>query len=161
MAARLYKTPGQFKDENNFAGQTAFVDFNLVKCTLVKSFDFYQALPHPVSKAVFIMFVVSEVHPFLAGNGRVARVMMNAELVKAGESKIIIPTVYRDDYMGALKKLTRQSDTASYIRMLQRALEFSGNIHHSDMDEMQHYLEQSNAFSEHTEAHLKIIPPST
>ncbi|GAI76162.1 unnamed protein product, partial [marine sediment metagenome] len=29
-----------------------------------------------------IMFVISEIHPFLDGNGRIARVMMNAELVK-------------------------------------------------------------------------------
>jgi len=30
-----------------------------------------------------MMFLVSEVHPFLDGNGRIARVMMNAELILA------------------------------------------------------------------------------
>ena len=52
------------------------------------------------------MFLLSEIHPFLDGNGRLARVMMNAELVRENQSKIIIPTVFREDYMGALKKLT-------------------------------------------------------
>jgi Fic family protein len=157
LSAREDKNPGQFKDKNNFAGITSFVDFNLVKGTLIQSFDLYNALDHPFSKATFIMFVLSEIHPFLDGNGRNSRVMMNAELVKEAQSKIIIPTVFRDDYMGALRKLTRQGDAAPYIRMLQKAQEFSENIFGDDMTEVQEYLNQCNAFSEHTEAKLKII----
>ena len=157
LSAREDKNPGQFKDKNNFAGITSFVDFNLVKGTLIQSFDLYNALDHPFSKATFIMFVLSEIHPFLDGNGRNSRVMMNAELVKEAQSKIIIPTVFRDDYMGALRKLTRQGDAAPYIRMLQKAQEFSENIYGDDMTEVQEYLNQCNAFSEHTEAKLKII----
>ena len=157
LSARESKNPGMFKDRNNFAGQTSFVDLTLVRGTLVKSFDFYQALEHPFSKAVYMMFVISEVHPFLDGNGRIARVMMNAELTKEGQSKIIIPTVYRDDYMGALKKLTRQQKPDPYIRMLQHAHEFSETIYNDDMDAMQDHLKQCNAFTEHTEAQLKIV----
>ena len=157
LNAREYKNPGQFKDKNNFAGSTSFVDFNLVKGTLMQSFDLYNALEHPFSKAAYIMFVLSEVHPFLDGNGRIARVMMNAELVKAAQSKIIIPTVFRDDYMGALRRITRKGDTGPYIRMLKKAHEFSENIFGDDMNEMQAYLNQCNAFSEHTEAKLKIV----
>ena len=157
LSVREDKNPGQFKDKNNFAGSTSFVDYNLVKGTLIQSFDLYKALEHPFSRAAYMMFVLSEVHPFLDGNGRIARVMMNAELVKSEQSKIIIPTVFRDDYMGALRKLTRKSDTGPYIRMLQKAQEFSENIFGDDMREMQDYLKQCHAFSEPTEAKLKII----
>ena len=157
LEARPDKNPGLFKDRNNFAGLTAFVDINLVKGTLIQSFDFYKALDHPFSKAAFIMFVISEVHPFLDGNGRIARIMMNAELVKAGQSKIIIPTVYRDDYLGTLRKLTRQSDPKPYIAMLQRVYDFSENIYGDDYNVMLDYLIQCNSFSEHTEAKLIII----
>jgi Fic family protein len=129
LSARTDKKPGLFKDKNNFAGSTAFVDFNLVKGTLEKGFDYYNALLHPFSKAAFIMFLLSEIHPFLDGNGRLARIMMNAELTKENQTKIIIPTVFREDYMGALKKLTKQGDCESYIMMLQRAHEFSENIY--------------------------------
>ena len=52
------------------------------------------------------------------GNGRIVRVMMNAELSAKRLSKIIIPTVYREDYMGALRKLTRQRVADAYVRML-------------------------------------------
>lgn len=157
LSAREDKNPGLFKDKNNFAGSTSFVDFNLVKGTLIQSFDLYKALDHPFARAAFMMFMLSEVHPFLDGNGRVARVMMNAELVKAGQSKIIIATVFRDDYMGALRKLTRQSDTDPYIRMLQKAHEFSENIFSDDINEMRSDLEKCNAFIEHTEARLRVI----
>lgn len=103
------------------------------------------------------MFLVSEIHPFLDGNGRIARVMMNAELVKNSQTKIIIPTVYRDDYLGALRRLTRQYDPLTYIRMMQRAWEFSATIVGDDMDAMEKHLEASNAFKEHDEARLKIL----
>lgn len=65
--ARLNKNPGQFKNKNNYAGNTAFVDMTLTRGTLIKGFDFYKALIHPFAKAAYIMFMVSEVHPFLDG----------------------------------------------------------------------------------------------
>lgn len=104
------------------------------------------------------MFIVSEVHPFLDGNGRIARVMMNAEMVRQGQSKIIIPTVYRDDYMGALRRLTRQHDPDAYLRMLQRAHEFSATVVGDDLDAMKNHLEKSNAFKVHDQARLRILP---
>ncbi|WP_348800566.1 Fic family protein [Flavobacterium adhaerens] len=157
LGARTSKKPGQFKDKNNRAGETHFVDHTLVRGTLIKAFDYYQALQEPFAKASYIMFIISEIHPFLDGNGRIARVMMNAELVKANQTRIIIPTVYRDDYLGALRRLTRNDDPKVYIRMLQRAQEFSATLIANNMDELENHLTFSNAFKEHDEAKLKII----
>jgi Fic family protein len=89
LEARPEKNPGLFKDRNNFAGLTSFVDFNLVRGTLIQSFDFLKHLITPFLRAAFIMFVLSEVHPFLDGNGRIARIMMNAELVKQGNQRLL------------------------------------------------------------------------
>jgi Fic family protein len=158
LGARTSKKPGQFKDKNNRAGETHFVDHTLVRGTIIKGFDYYQALQEPFAKAAYIMFMISEIHPFLDGNGRIARVMMNAELVKANQTRIIIPTVYRDDYLGALRRLTRNDDPAAYIRMLQRAQEFSASLLASDMQALENHLTLCNAFKEHDEAKLKIIP---
>ncbi|MDQ2864584.1 MAG: Fic family protein [Bacteroidota bacterium] len=157
ISARTSKNPGYFKDRNNRAGETHFVDYTLVKGTLIKGFDYYQSLTAPFSRAAYIMFMISEVHPFLDGNGRVARVMMNAELVKQGQSKIIIPTVYREDYMLALRRLTRQHEPSAYIKMLMRVHEFSSTITGDDMDAMQNQLDASSAFKEHDKSRLKII----
>ena len=63
--------------------------------------NFYQALEHPFEKHFYDVYD-KEVHPFNDGNGRISRIMMNAELVAADQSKIIIPTVFREDYLNAL-----------------------------------------------------------
>lgn len=158
LSARKSKNPGEFKDKNNRAGDTEFVDMKLVPGTLKKGYEWYSLLQHPFAKAAYMMFLISEVHPFLDGNGRIARVMMNAEFSSKGLSKIIIPTVYREDYMGAIKKLTRQRESDAYIRMLLRAWEFSSYVYDDNLDHMEEYLKECNAFLTHKEGYLKIIP---
>lgn len=157
LSAREAKKPGEFKDQNNQAGDTYFVDYQLVRGTLIRGFDYYRNLKDPFAKAAYMMFLVSEVHPFNDGNGRIARVMMNAELVAAEQSKIIIPNVYRIDYLGALRKLTRQQETETCIRMLQRAHLFSSTIKGESTDEMQSILTESNAFLEGDGDILQIV----
>lgn len=157
LRARISKKPGEFKDKNNRAGNTEFVDKDLVVGTLKKGFEWYSLLQHPFSKAAYMMFLISEVHPFLDGNGRIARVMMNAELTTAGFSKIIIPTVYREDYIGSLKQFTNQRTPDAYIRMLTRAWQFSFNIYSDDREEMEDILNRSDAFKEPKYGQMKII----
>lgn len=156
LKAREFMKPGQFKEQNYKAGQTHFVDFNLVRGTLIKGLEYYRALKHAFSKAAYMMFMISEVHPFLDGNGRIARVMMNAELVKENESKIIIPTVCRIDYIGALRRLSRKKDPVTYVNMLKRAHEFSYKIIAENMDETDNYLKKCNAFNDDEDSILKF-----
>lgn len=157
LQSRTSKKPGEFKDRNNRAGNTEFVDWQLVTGTLKKGFDWYSLLREPFAKAVYMMFLVSEVHPFLDGNGRIARVMMNVELSAKGLSKIIIPTVYREDYMGALRKLTRQRIADAYVNMLLRAYEFSSTLYGENIEEMENHLIECDAFKEPKEGKLKIL----
>ena len=157
LSARPDKNPGLFKDRNNFAGNNAFVDHLLVRGTLIKGFEFYNALEHPFARAVFMKFMISEVHPFLDGNGRLARIMMNAELVAAQQSKIIIPTVLREDYVGSLRRLTRQGETDTYIRVMDKAQQFSEKLYGDDREAMESYLHKCEAFSEPQEGKLKIL----
>ena len=157
MSARIDKNPGQFKERNNRAGSTHFVDFKLVRGTLIQGFEFYKALTNPFAKAAYIMFLVSEVHPFDDGNGRIARIMMNAELVNKNNSKIIIPTVYRDDYLLTLKKITNQKEPNSYVEMMTKAYKFSSNLDANNYDNLYQYLEAHNAFFESDDGKRLII----
>jgi Fic family protein len=75
-----------------------------------------------------VMFVLTEVHPFTDGNGRLARAFMNAELVAAGEWRVVVPTVYRDDYLGGLRALSRQDHAVPFILMLDQAQRFTGSV---------------------------------
>ena len=148
MRARPAMLPGQFKVKENRAGNTYFVRPDEVVGTLERGFELLVGLPSPAAKALFVMYIVSEVHPFEDGNGRIARLMMNAELTVAGESKIIIPTVSREDYLLNLRRLSRQHDAMVYIRMMRRAHAFSHWLDPTGYDQLRRQLESANAFAE-------------
>jgi len=156
LAGRPEKQPGRFKEKENRAGDTVFVSPELVAGTLMKGFEPYQALDDPLARAMYMMFLIAEVHPFADGNGRIARVMLNAELVHGHRARIIIPTVYREDYLLALRALTRQGNTDPYIRMLDRAQEFTASIDFSDFDRALMQLREADAFREPHEGRLRI-----
>lgn len=156
MQARPDKHPGSYKTKVNQAGSTVFVAPELVNGTLERGFEFYRALEEPFQRAVFMMMLVSEVHPFADGNGRTARIMMNAELVAGGQERIIIPTAYRTDYLGALKAFSKNGQTAPLIRMLDVAQSYTGMIDWSDFERARTMLDETNAFAEGADAKLRI-----
>ena len=157
MREREDCNPGQFKDKNNQAGNTLFVDHRLVRGTLIQAFKYYAALKEPMARAIFIMFMISEVHPFIDGNGRIARIMMNAELFRGGQSRIIVPTVFREDYILALRKLTRLKEPDAYIRVMEKLHKFSENLYGDNFEDLNNYLTECNAYEEPEKAHLKYI----
>lgn len=157
LEGRPHMNPGVFKMKNNRAGQTEFVDHRLVKGTLSQGFKYYAALTDPFARAIFMMFMISEVHPFNDGNGRMARVMMNAELVRADHSRIIVPTVFREDYILALRKLTRHKDPMAYINVMTKLHQFSDNLYGTDFTELKNYLALCNAYEDPSRAKLRII----
>jgi len=154
MDGREETLPGRFKDKMNRAGNTVFVKPDEVKGTLSKGFSIYKQLKPGVSRALFMMFLVSEIHPFVDGNGRIARIMMNAEFDIANECRIIIPTVYREDYLLALRRLSRQQDPSPYVRMMLKAQAFTHSIPFEDYNQALIRLRAANAFMEPNEAKL-------
>ena len=98
------------------------------------------------------MFLISEVHPFADGNGRAARVMMNAELIGAGEERIVIPTVYRSNYLAALKALTQTGTPDPLIRTLDYAQRWTGAVEWGELNATRRELDGCNAFLDPGEA---------
>lgn len=82
--------------------------------------------------------------------------MMNAELTAADMPKIIIPSVYRIDYIDALKRLTQNGEPSTIIRALERVRLFSSGLDGSDYDTLREYLEQCNAFRDEQEYILRF-----
>ena len=146
MESRSDKRPGEFKLTENRAGSTVFVAPDLVAGTLEQGFDLCRSLETPFQRAVFIMFLVAEVHPFADGNGRTARIMMNAELVAAGEERIVIPTVYRANYLSALKALSQNGRPEPLIRMLDFAQKWTVAVDWRSVEETRRELDDCNAF---------------
>jgi hypothetical protein len=159
MGGRPDKHPGQFKTLRNQAGATTFVEPELVEGTLREGFQRVVDLQTPFGRAAMMMFLVAEVHPFDDGNGRLARVMMNAELEAGGETRIIIPTVYRDDYVGALRRLSRHDDASPLIKALIFAHDVFAEIDFRDLADAERQLTAINAFEEDLDR--RLLYPST
>ncbi len=163
MEGRQDKGPGLFKNEANRAGSTFFVAPELVEGTLAKGFEIYRSLAAPLQRAMFMMFLVSEVHPFADGNGRVARLMMNAELVATGENRIIVPTVYRNNYLMALKALSQNGIAGALMRMLDFAQRYTASIDFAELDRARFLLDRTHAFADPNEAEaagIRLVLPT-
>jgi Fic family protein len=59
---------------------------------------------HPVQFAALLHRELVTVHPFLDGNGRTARLMMNLVLLQSGYPIAVIPPILRANYLDALRK---------------------------------------------------------
>lgn len=146
MAGRPDVGPGEFKRTGNRAGGVVFVAPELVTGTLHQGFELYQSLETPLGRAIFMMFLVAEVHPFTDGNGRTARLMMNAELSAAGEERIIIPTVYRNNYLAALSALSHHAHPEPLIRTLDFAQKWTAMLQIGDLENTRSAMTTCNAF---------------
>ena len=147
LEGRPDKRPGQYKRRPNIAGLTRFVDPALVRGTLRQGFELYRGLAHPFARALAMMFFVLEVHPFDDGNGRIARAMMNAELVANGQVRIIVPSVFRNEYLSGLKRMTNECDPVAFIRQMQHVQDFVSRIDFSNKDSTIEKLRGCNAFA--------------
>ena len=148
LGGRPNKRPGEFKEILNQAGSSVFVAPELVSGTLKQGYDIYQSLRSPTERALFMMFMVSEIHPFDDGNGRVSRAMMNSELLAGGLCRIIIPSVFRNEYVSSLKRLKNHRDPSAYIRVMLYAQDFVTRIDFTDIEYAKSVLTECNAFSD-------------
>ncbi len=146
MGGRPEVLPGQFKQKTNRAGATVFVEPELVAGTLEQGLIFCRSLEMPFQRAVFMMFLIAEVHPFMDGNGRTARIMMNAELVAAREERIVIPTVFRSTYLSALRALSQNKIAEPLLRTLDHAQRWTAAVGWASLPATTQALETCNAF---------------
>jgi hypothetical protein len=152
MGGRPEMGPGRFKERANRAGSTEFVLPEMVEGTLRRGFEIGAGLISPFSRAVYMMFIASEVHPFADGNGRAARIMMNAELETAGEVRLIIPTVFRLNYLSALKAATRSGHYAAMLASLAFARRWTARVDFTSRQTAEADLTRTNALRDAREA---------
>lgn len=155
MAARPDKRPGRFKTEPNYAGGYRFVDPELVEGTLLRGFDRMSELIDPMARAMAMMVLVTECHPFDDGNGRVARLMSNSELSHAGQVRVIIPTSFRNNYLASLSAVSSgNGDGQSLYAVLDFAQNWVSRVDWSSFEAANRQMEQSNAYRDPGEAEL-------
>ena len=75
--------------------------------------------------------------------------MLNfAENSSLNGKKIFIIHNSRDDYLNALRRLTRKGDPSVLIRAMERARLFSSKIIGDNFEESRTFLDHSNAFKD-------------
>jgi Fic family protein len=148
----------------NRAGSTEFVAPELVVGTLRRGYEIGTSLTSPFARAVYMKFVTAEVHPFTDGNGRVSRIMMNAELVVAGEVRIVVPIVYRANYLSAMRAATNSENFAAMYAMLEFARRYTAQVDFSSRQSAEADFDQTNALRDSTEAEnagLRLTLPNS
>lgn len=153
MVGRPELGPGEFKDENNRVSAITFVDRNLVAGTLRHALADLEKIPAGFPRAVYIMFVVAEIHPFTDGNGRVARLMMNAELSAVRACRIVVPTVLRNEYISGLRRAsTSDGDISALAEVLRYAWAWTAAMPWGDRAATDGQLAATNALLDSVDA---------
>ena len=73
---------------------------------------------HPVVRAALLHSEFVKIHPFIDGNGRTARLLLNFELMKNGYTPIIIKNEQRANYYDALDLAHTTMDYGPFIMMV-------------------------------------------
>lgn len=158
MAERPEVNPGEFKVKANRAGNTEFVDPKLVRGTLIEGSRILPSVPAGTARALLAMFLVSEVHPFTDGNGRLARLVMNAELSVVGACRIIIPTLLGEEYLDCLRVLSREGNPAPFIAAMQKIQDWTAAFDYQNIDTVIERLKACNAF-ERSRVQFQLLTP--
>lgn len=152
MRDRPEMRPGQLKQIANRVGSFTFVAPEQVTGTLLRGWERGEQISNPFARALYAMFLVSEVHPFDDGNGRIARLAMNAELTAAGEHRILVPIISRNDYLNGLRRCSRDGDAELLVRVLNELWQWSSAIDFSDLAVARVELDGTNALIDPADA---------
>lgn len=140
--------PGKIKLKVNYAGTSKFVEPGLVRGTIDEGSRLALSVPEGFARAVYYAFLISEIHPFEDGNGRLSRLVMNAELTRVGLHRIIIPTLYHPQYVDCARLLTRQDQPESFVKSLAKMAHWCSQFDYKDLDELIGGLKKTNALEE-------------
>lgn len=75
---------------------------------------------HPTEKSTKLHSIFVKIHPFIDGNGRTARLLLNFELMKNGYLPVVIKKENRLDYYIALDKSHTTGDYSDFVKMIEQ-----------------------------------------
>lgn len=161
MKERPEVSPGEYKTLTNRAGNTEFVAPRFVRGTLVEGSKLLPSVPPGSARALLAMFLVSEVHPFTDGNGRLARLVMNAELSVVNSCRIIVPTLFREEYLDCLRVLTREGNPKPYLDAMQWIHDWTASFDYENLDKVIENMQRCNAFEKARIQYKLLVPKNS
>jgi Fic family protein len=73
---------------------------------------------HPVRFAAMLHLKFVTIHPFIDGNGRVARLLMNTALIQDGHMIAVVPPILRTDYIYAIRRYQQKGETKPFCDLI-------------------------------------------
>lgn len=81
-------------------------------------FELLRSEPEASVRAVLGHFIFVYIHPYMDGNGRIGRFLMNTQLISGGYNWTIIPVERRSEYMEALEKASVGEDITDFTKFI-------------------------------------------
>jgi hypothetical protein len=91
---------------------------NAVRDAMPVLFDLLKVEEEAGVRAVLGHFIFVFIHPYMDGNGRIARFLFNTMLASGGYSWTVVPLAQRDAYMAALEQASVQGDIKAFTQFL-------------------------------------------
>jgi len=109
-----------YRNHQVYIGQSKHVPLNreAVRDAMPVLFELLRQEPEASVRAVLGHFIFVFIHPYMDGNGRMGRFLMNAMLASGGYPWTVIPVEQRDDYMQALEQGSVGEDIEPFAKFL-------------------------------------------
>jgi Fic family protein len=116
------KKAGKYRKQQVFISGTDYLppkhgEIPELMKTFIKSISEMEKNLHPVTLAATLHERIATIHPFIDGNGRTARLVMNLSLLQNGYPIVIIPPILRNDYISSIR-LANMGDTEPFYNFI-------------------------------------------
>lgn len=81
-------------------------------------FDLLKEETDPAGRIILGHFLFVYIHPYMDGNGRIARFLMNLMLASGGYSWIVVPMEKRKEYMASLEKASVEQNITDFTKFI-------------------------------------------
>lgn len=119
------KEAGNYRDQRVFISGTNYIPPNPEKLknlmeTFIETINKKKKILHPIEYATLVHKGLVDIHPFLDGNGRTARLLMNLILVSEGYGVVSIPPILRKEYIDSLvfSQRSKNPESDTFIKLI-------------------------------------------
>jgi fido (protein-threonine AMPylation protein) len=95
---------------------------NAVRDAMPVLFELMKNEPDAAVRAILGHFLFVYIHPYMDGNGRIARFLMNTQLISGGYDWVIVPVEQRDKYMTALEQASIYTDIEVFTKLIAKLI---------------------------------------
>jgi len=109
-----------YRSHQVYIGNSKHVPLSVdaMRDTMPILFELLEQEPEPSVRAVLGHFIFVFIHPYMDGNGRMGRFLMNTMLASGGYPWTVIPVEKRNEYMQALERASTEQDISAFSSMI-------------------------------------------